>query len=100
MNKDKSQISYWFEGECILTVPTHSVPGIGEKIHINTLMDEQWYDAKFPNKELFHNGIRGTFTVTHIKRYYKSYDYVIKEPCFELPAQKILEEFEIDLEKD
>ena len=50
MNKNKSQISYWYEDECILTVPTHSVPHIGEEIHI----DNKW-----------------TFVVTHIKRYYK-----------------------------
>jgi hypothetical protein len=96
---DKSQISYWYEDECILTVPTHSVPGIGEQIHFNTKMDEHWYEARFPNKKLFREGIRGTFVVTHIKRYYKNYDYVIKEGNYELPAQKTVEEFEVHLEK-
>jgi len=96
---DKSQISYWYEEECILTVPTHSVPGIGEPIHFDTRMDEHWHDARFPNKKLFHEGIRGRFVVTHIKRYYKNYDYVLEDGDFNFPAQKTVEEFEVYLEK-
>lgn len=99
MNKDKSQISYWYEDECILTVPTHSVPHVGEQIHIDTRMDEDWHDTRFPNRKLFHKGIRSTFVVTHIKRYYKNYDYVLEEGDYRFPAQKAVEEFETFLEK-
>ena len=97
--EDKSQISYWYEDENILTVPTVNVPTVGEEIHINTKMDEHWHDARFPNRKLFREGIRDTFIVTHIKRYYKNYDYVLKEMGYEFPAQRTLEEFEIYLEK-
>lgn len=99
MNKDKSQISYWYENDCILTVPTHSTPHIGEQIHIDTIMDGDWYDKRFPNRKLFSEGIRGTFVVTHIKRYYKNYDYVLEDGGYKFPAQKTVEEFEISLEK-
>ena len=99
MEKDKSQISYWYDDDCILTVPTHSVPTIGEEIHIDTKMCEDWHDTRFPDRKLFHEVVRDTFVVTHIKRYYKNYDYVLVDLDYEFPAQKTVEEFEIFLEK-
>lgn len=100
--EDRSQISYWVDDEHVLTVPTHSVPVIGEIMHLNTQMDEMWYDARFNDRKLFHKGIKGDFKVIGIKRYYKNVDYIAEEELdgrkFSFPAQKSIEEFEITLE--
>jgi hypothetical protein len=100
--KDSSEITYWLDGDNILTVPTTEVPKMGEKIHIDTRMDEDWHDARFPNRKLFNKGVRGNFVVSDVRRYYKSYDYVHKETfretAYELPAQRTVETFEVHLE--
>jgi hypothetical protein len=95
--KDKSQISYWYEDENILTIPTTVVPKIGERIHFDTRMDESWYDTKFPNKKLFREGFRGKLIVSDVKRYYKSHDYVLENGPYEFPSQRTVEEFEVFL---
>lgn len=100
---DKSQIDYWFDEDCILTVPTSKVPTIGEEIYFDTRMDKDWYDVRFPNDKLYHKGISGNFIVTGIKRYYKNYDYVVEEKTnmstYNLPSQFTVETFEVYLEK-
>ena len=99
--KNTSQITYWYNDSDILTIETHSVPKMGEQIHIDTMMDSDWYDARFPNRKLFREGVRGNFIVSNIKRYYKTYDYThienIGDREYELPVQKIVEEFEVTL---
>ena len=97
--EDKSQISYWYEDESLLTIPTNSVPSVGEEIHIDTRMDKLWYDSRFSDKKLFHKGIIGTFVVTHVKRYYKNLDYVLEDGKYKFPAQSTVETFEVFLEK-
>jgi hypothetical protein len=66
-------------------------------------MDEQWYDARFPNRKLYREGIRGTFSVAQVKRYYKCYDSVFTQKTekgdYDLPTQRTVEEFEVWLEK-
>lgn len=100
--KDSSEITYWLDGDNILTVPTVDVPKKGEKIHFDTKMDEDWHDARFPNRKLFREGVRGSFIVSDVRRYYKNYDYVhkemIRETAYELPAQRTVETFEVTLE--
>ena len=100
--ENTSQITYWCDESDILTIETHSVPIIGEEIHIDTRMCNEWYNARFPNRKLFRHGIRGNYIVTNIKRYYKTYDYVLESKMgdkeYELPAQRIVEEFEVTVE--
>lgn len=107
--EDKSEISYWFEDDNILTFETTKVPTVGEEIFIDTRMDKEWHDANFPTDaklNFFNEGVRGTFVVTDVKRYYNSYDYK-KETNFGIeggktyvvPAQRTVETFEVYLEK-
>lgn len=60
--KNESEISYWLDGENILTVPTTKVPSVGEVIYFDTKMDRNWYEANFPQVEkdkFFNEGFRG-----------------------------------------
>lgn len=101
--KNKSEISYWCENENILTVPCVSPPVLGELIHINTLMDESWYEANFPNKKLFKKGVRHYYEVQEIRRSYSSFDFVsehkLPNNTYNFPSQKIIETFEVQLKK-
>jgi hypothetical protein len=107
--EDRSEISYWFEDENILTVPTSKVPHVGEVIHFDTQMDRMWYESNFPKTEgdkFFNEGVRGHFVVTHVKRYYKNYDIkhetdfgIEGSSTYVLPMQITVESFEVYLEK-
>lgn len=101
-NNDRSEISYWYDQENVLTVPTSKVPKEGEKIYFNTGMDPEWYDKNFPNRKLFNEGIRGEFIVTQVKRYYKNYDKIADVTAVEhyrMPSQYCVETFEVSIEK-
>lgn len=113
--EDKSEISYWFEDTDILTIPTSKVPTVGEEIYFNTEMDKEWYENNFLTEgkfKFFNKGVRGYFVVTDVKRYYKTYDYkhetdfglgpddgstITKK--YVLPAQRIVETFEVYVER-
>jgi len=87
---DRSEISYWYEDDNILTVPTTKVPTKGEEIYINT-----------------HNeGVRGNFVVVDVKRYYKNYDIkhetdfgIEGSTTYVIPMQTTVETFEVYVER-
>ncbi len=104
--QDKSQISYWFEDQNILTVQTTRVPNVGEVIHFDTRMDKTWYESNFPNTKndkLFNEGVIGNFVVTEVKRYYKNYDikhetdFGVGTKKYVIPMQQTMENFEVQL---
>lgn len=115
--ENTSEITYWFEDENILTVPTSIVPHIGEEIYFNTEMDKEWYEHNFPSAtyskvNFFNKGVRGHFVVTDIKRYYKTYDYKHETDFglginnsgtttkkYVIPGQKTVETFEVFVER-
>ncbi len=124
--EDKTEISYWFkESEeskveiLIMRTMTSKVPDVGEIIHINTIVDEDWLNnsfnhlpdfqkkAFFPLKE---KQIKGKFVVKSVNRYIKTEYFskefhsvfhsqstgVVKGP--EIPAECIHETFEVFIE--
>jgi len=106
---DRSEISYWYEDDNILTVPTTKVPTKGEEIYINTQMDRLWYESNFPETEgdkFFNEGVRGNFVVVDVKRYYKNYDIkhetdfgIEGSTTYVIPMQTTVETFEVYVER-
>lgn len=108
MEENRSEISYWFNDEEVLNVPTSKVPEIGELFYMNTRMDPEWHDAHFKNRKLFREGVRGEFIVKDVKRFYKAYDYkgemklpgssdTSGETTYVLPMQRVVETFEVQI---
>lgn len=106
--EDKSEISYWFEDQNILTVPTTKVPNVGEVIYFDTGMDRTWYESNFPNAKndkLFNEGVKGYFVVNDVKRYYKTYDikqetdFGVGTKKYLIPMQQTVENFEVQVGK-
>jgi hypothetical protein len=72
---------------------------LGEILHINTGMDELWFDQHFTNKKLYHKGVCGEFRVTDVQRYCKNIWSFDKFEHTKIPTQNVVEVFEIHLEK-
>lgn len=103
--ENRAEVSYYYGQEHILTTITLKVPEVGECIYFNTKMSQEWYDARFSDKKLFHNGVRGKYTVQSVDRFYKNYDYVAKvereyHKTLEFPCQYTIETFEVQLKPE
>lgn len=101
--EDKSEVSYFCENNHILTIASIMPPSTGEVIYIDNEMDKEWYDSRFKTKKLFNQGVRSDFKVLDVRRYIKAYDITVTEKIedrvYELPSQRLIETFEVDLEK-
>jgi hypothetical protein len=100
--KDRSELSYWYNEDNILTMPCVVPPTVGEIVHIDTKMNPDWYDARWDDRKFFREGVCGYFKVKSVKRFYRSYDITAKDELggkeYVFPGQRHVEIFEIQLE--
>ena len=104
MKKDRSEVSFWFDGECLLSMKSLKVPEIGEKIWICNEMDEDWYRRKFPRDaelRFYTKGVNRQFQVKSINRSIRAYDTTVEQKTekgtYVLPSQSYIETFEVEL---
>jgi len=104
MKNFKSEISFWCNNENIETIPTISVPIVGEEIYINNKTDELWYDNNFKSRKLFNPGVRCLYKVVSVSRTIKSYDIKTIEKMgesdlYEFPSKNTTEIFDVMLKE-